>query len=212
MNQLSIFGATTCLRQGSDIIQGGELVASATSWVIENGGILGVMATASGIWQIILFPTIATPAAGLTLLSGGIFTSTNLGTFNNTQAPAMTTPSATHLTSQGTAPTIAVGAAAGTGGSVGATITGHDMANGISVVTGASGQTSGVLATITFGSAFASAPNVSCTATNSSSALLPTGVTPVGVFVTTTTTTAVINVTAAPAAGTTYTFQLLAIQ
>jgi hypothetical protein len=49
-------------------------------------------------------------------------------------------------------PSVAVGAAAGTGGSVGATITeGNDRWGVVQVVTGNSGLTTGTLATITFG-------------------------------------------------------------
>lgn len=63
---------------------------------------------------------------------------------------------------QDTKPTIAVGAAAGTGGSVGATVaTGStDTAGQIIVVTGAAALTTGTLATITFNKAYTRAPIV----------------------------------------------------
>jgi hypothetical protein len=63
------------------------------------------------------------------------------------------------ITGNGTAPTIAVGAGAGTGGSVGATISGTSMVGLVSITTGSTiGTTSSVLATVTFTQAFPTAP------------------------------------------------------
>lgn len=68
------------------------------------------------------------------------------------------TISALHYQSNTGTPGIAVGAAAGSGGSVGASISGTDQAGVITVTTGTSGVNQGILATVTFASSWTTAP------------------------------------------------------
>ncbi|HSX43056.1 MAG TPA: hypothetical protein VLF59_03125 [Candidatus Saccharimonadales bacterium] len=69
-----------------------------------------------------------------------------------------------HITTSGTTPAIAAGAAACTTPTV--TVTGNDTSGTISVVTGTGCGTNGTLATLTFGTAFAGAPRVLLTPGN----------------------------------------------
>ena len=64
-----------------------------------------------------------------------------------------------HLVSGSTsAPTGVVGAAAGTGGSLGVSVTGNDLAFSVAVTAGASGTTSGTYVTITPHTAYGATP------------------------------------------------------
>jgi hypothetical protein len=99
-----------------------------------------------------------------------------------------------HLITAGSPPTIAAGAAAGTGATV--SISGNDLSGMITITTG-TGAGSGVLATATFASSYGAAPNVTLTANNSAAALLPN-------FATSTSTTLSLHAAAAASSGTTY--------
>lgn len=159
----------------------------------STGGILTNVNSSGTAGQI---GQIAAVASGQVLTSQG----------TSSLAVWSASPTTTHQVAGGTLPTVAVGAAAGTGGSVGATITGHDTDLEVTIVTGASGQSSGVLATVTYGTAYATAPFVTCTASGANDAtLIAAGSIP---YMTRTTGTAVINLNAAPAANTTYLFTL----
>jgi hypothetical protein len=81
-----------------------------------------------------------------------------ISTFNAN--PVVTTITSTHPISSGPTPSIAVGSGAGTGGSVGASITGHDTAFVATVTTGSStaGATNQTVATITFGTPYGTTP------------------------------------------------------
>lgn len=94
-----------------------------------------------------------------------------------------------HFIGNSTAPTVAAGAGAGTGGSPAASLTGTDAGGVITVTTGTIAAT-GVVATITFNLAYGSAPYVVITPANAATALL-SGVTMV--YVSAGTTTFVIN-------------------
>lgn len=91
----------------------------------------------------------------------GIYTKPSSGAmalrarFNSTGI-VTTGVTATKLIGTGTAPTIAAGTGAGTGPTV--TISGTDLAGQILVTTGTSPATSAVVATVTFNTAYASAP------------------------------------------------------
>lgn len=107
----------------------------------------------------------------------------------------------------GTAPTIAAGAGAGTSPtSVG--VTGTASAFTASLTTGTASSTSAVIATVTFPTAYTSAPHVVCQAKNAASAAATTTF-----FVTTTTTTAVLNAGATALTDTTlYSWDCLTVQ
>jgi hypothetical protein len=110
-----------------------------------------------------------------------------------------------HLQSRAASqPTVAAGAGAGTSPTIG--LSNHtDMAGRISVATGSTSGT-GTLATITFASAYTTAPIVILTATNSNGANL-------NVFVgATTTTTFTLDAGSAPADSTTYTWNYQVIE
>jgi hypothetical protein len=108
-----------------------------------------------------------------------------------------------HIITGGTTPTAVVGAASG-GGSV--SVSGDDTFGTITVTTGSSPSTSGVLATLTFNSAFGTAPRVviSPSSAASSSAQYYEGT--VG------TTTFQIDVNAIPFGATSYSFNYFAGQ
>ncbi len=164
-----------------------------TTWIPDEGGGGGgggsgtvtdvSVVTANGVSGTVATST-TTPA--ITLILGAI------------------TPSSVTLTEhlavlQVTAPTIAADANAGTAAS--ASNSGADLAGSISLTTGTAAWASGVQATLTFNIAFASAPKVILTPTNSDAAAAM-----LGMFVTKTTTTLSINFVAADVAQTTYTW------
>lgn len=95
----------------------------------------------------------------------------------------------THLIGSGTAPTAVVGAGAGTSPSS-VTVSGHDMAGSVSLTTGTLPTGGATVLTLTFGTAYGSAPYVVLQPINASTALL-SGATMV--FVTSSTTTFVIT-------------------
>jgi hypothetical protein len=144
---------------GSPITTSGTLAIgySGTALPVANGGTGTTTALTSG----------SVVYAG----ASGVYSQDNTNFNYNSTHKAL---SATHLSGvNSTAPTIAAGAALGTGGSVGATITGanatgtaSDTAGQIVLVSGSSGTTTGTLATITFGTAFATAPIVIVTPAN----------------------------------------------
>jgi hypothetical protein len=125
-------------------------------------------------------------------------------TFNTITA---TTVTATHQIGQGTAPTVAVGAGAGTGGSPGATITGHDTDFAVTLTTGTAAAT-GVIFTVTFGTAYTSAPYFQVTPANANAAGLATAV--LQPYGSSTTSTFVLNSnsTGITAAGAVYIFNV----
>lgn len=98
--------------------------------------------------------------------------------------------------------TIAAGAGAGTGPTV--SITGNDTSGTITVTTGTS-PAAGVLATVTFASAYGSAPGVILEPTGGNGATLQH-------YTTTTTTTFSLNSNNVPAASTAYTYRYMVMQ
>ncbi len=106
------------------------------------------------------------------------------------------------IISNGVAPTVAAGAAAGTGATV--SVVGNNISGTITVTTGTS-PTAGTLVTLTFALPYTTAPRVTLEAGNASAAGLTRYVTP-------TTTNFGLNSSAVPAASTTYTFYYQVIQ
>lgn len=107
-------------------------------------------------------------------------------------------------------PTIAAGAGAGTSPTVTLSATATDLAGVVNVTTGTTPSAAGVVVTITFNFAYGSAPNILLTPGNSATAAL-SGAT--HVYVTSTTTTFVINAGAsALAASTAYTWFYMVMQ
>ena len=99
------------------------------------------------------------------------------------------TITALHYNGGGTAPTAAVGTGAGTSPSA-VTVTGHDAAGNVSLTTGTLPTAAGTVLTLTFNTAYNSAPHVVLQPANAATALL-SGATMV--YVTSTTTTFVIT-------------------
>ncbi len=106
------------------------------------------------------------------------------------------------IVTNGATPTIAAGAAAGTGATV--SVTGNDISGVITITTGTS-PTSGTLATLTFALPYATAPRVTLSANNASAAQLTN-------YVASTTTNFTLSTPATPVASTTYTFYYHVIQ
>lgn len=112
----------------------------------------------------------------------------------------------THLISFGTVPTIAAGAGAGTGPTV--SVTGTDTAGTITVVSGTLPSVSSAIVTVTFNAAFGAAPRVVLWPANASASVL--SFLP---YVTSTTTTFVVNAsTVALGGSTTYLYNYHVIQ
>ncbi len=110
-----------------------------------------------------------------------------------------------HIITGGIAPTIAAGAAACTTPTV--SISGNDNAGTITVITGTScGATTGTMATVTFNSAFGSAPKVMLTPVNIESASLA------GYNGAVSTASFTLDTTIAPTDATTYKFNYLTVQ
>jgi hypothetical protein len=103
----------------------------------------------------------------------------------------------THLIGGGTAPTIAAGAGAGSSPTI--SIAGHDTYGAITLTTGTLPSLASTVFTVTFGTAYATAPYVTFSPANANAALL-TGVTMVYVTPTTTTFVFTSGSTALPAA------------
>lgn len=144
-------------------------------------------------------------SSGITVTGTATLGTANVTTLGATTAN-ITTLNATTLTASGgsitaakvlgggSAPGIAAGAAAGTGPTI--SITGTDTAGRIAITLGTSPGTNGVLATITFAAAFAAAPYVSLTPSCSAAAST------YGLhYVTSSTTSFVINYTSPAQAG-----------
>jgi hypothetical protein len=100
-----------------------------------------------------------------------------------------TTATVTHQIAQGTAPTVAVGAGAGTG-SPSATISGHDTDFSVTLTSGTVAAT-GVIFTTTFGTAYTSAPYIQVTPGNANAAALMTAI--LAPYASSTNTTMVLN-------------------
>jgi hypothetical protein len=110
-----------------------------------------------------------------------------------------------HIVTQGSAPTVAVQSAAGSGAS--ASITGHDMAMSLTLVTGASATSAGDLAIITFNLSYATTPLVSLTPVNAAAATLFAG----GMWVVKAGATLQVWCAATPADGATCVFDILTL-
>lgn len=134
----------------TSVISGGTATSGSN---IMLGGTAGFSGLAVGAAGTVLGSTGSAPAYTLTPGSLGTLTSIT----------------ATHQIAGGTAPTVAVGAGAGTGGSPAATITGHDTDFAVTLTMGTTTAT-GVIFTTTFGTAYASAPYVVITAANANAA------------------------------------------
>jgi hypothetical protein len=108
-----------------------------------------------------------------------------------------------HIISSGATPTITAGSGAGTSPTV--SISGNDITGTISITTGTSPAAS-TLATITFSTAYGTAPNVLLTPVGSVSASIQYN------LGSSSTTNFTLNTGTAPAASTTYTYKYFVIQ
>lgn len=108
-----------------------------------------------------------------------------------------------HIVTGGTTPGVTAGAAACTTPTV--TVSGDDTAGQVTITTGTGCNAAGTLATVTFGTAYASAPRVQLTPDSAAAAgLLP--------YKLSTTTNFALNTSNTPADATTYTFDYLVAQ
>lgn len=108
-----------------------------------------------------------------------------------------------HIVTSGTAPTIAAGSAACTSPTV--SVTGDDITGTITITTGTACSSAGQLATITFNSAYAVAPQVELTPVTSAASLLPA-------YPTASTASFSISTPNTPVGTTTYTFSYFVMQ
>jgi len=191
-SSLIIYGALSARPQDIDLTcLGGKIDITSSAG-------LSCRFTAAGDIQV-------TPAAGqtftVTTTAGGII---SLSGTTATLTADLTVSGKTQSRSyagSGTAPTVAVGTAAGTGGT--ASVTGNDVAGQITVNVGTAPAGSAIVATITFHVAKGAAPIVTLTPANTNAASTGNRT----VYVTSTTTTFVLNVTVTTlTASTTYIF------
>jgi hypothetical protein len=132
--------------------------------------------------------TTAAGTAGQLLQSAGNAIPTMTSTPGS--GTSLTSITATHQIGGGTAPTVAAGAGAGTSPTV--SIAGHDTDFSITLTTGTTPTgTNAVIATVTFGTAYASAPYPQLSALNANASGLAAALTEP--YSTTTTTTYVLN-------------------
>lgn len=228
-NLNTTFVNATVARQASDVIQGGFLANGVTGYTLNTSTGISLMSTASGIWQIIQGNTLSLPTTGQTIANGAplyvgssgammlgasgtagqLYQAGGPPSFTSTpgSGTSLTSITATHQIAGGTAPTVAVGAGAGTGGSPGATIAGHDTDFAVTLTTGTVIGT-GTIFTVTFGNAYTTAPYVQVTSGNAAAAALMGGATQW--YPTSTTTTMVLNsgTTGLTAAGAVYVFNV----
>jgi hypothetical protein len=191
-----------------NLVQGQSLYVVATgsaAWRVVNniGGFSTVLGSITGAAGALAYSL-----GGSTLSISAAGSSGQLAQSGGTGAPTWTSsPTITHQIAGGTAPTVAVGAGAGSTGSPGATIAGHDTDFAVTVTTGTLVGT-GVIFTVTFGTAYATAPYVQVTSGNAAAAALMGGATQW--YPTSTTTTMVLNsgTTGLTAAGAVYVFNV----
>lgn len=113
-----------------------------------------------------------------------------------------------HIIGTGTAPTLAAGAGAGTSPTISLDANAHDSSGTINITTGTLPTASATVATLTFGSAYGTAPHCTISANNALTAVVSTTA-----FNTETTTTLVIGVgTVALTAATAYSWDYTCIQ
>jgi hypothetical protein len=117
-----------------------------------------------------------------------------------------------HLKHRGVRPSIAVGVALGSGGSVGATIIGTDQAGTVTLVAGTSSLSSGVAATVTFAAARPDTNYVVMLQTENSNAGLNAVLVRAPGTPGATTTTWTVTFGAAPTSGTTYKYHYLVVE
>ena len=175
--------------------QGASDTAQHTAYGIEIGGGSGVVASGS---------TSVNLAAGIHLVNNisGDSSYTYAIKSDSTAKSVFSGPvTVTHMQGNlSTAPTIAAGTGAGTSPTV--TVTGNDIASQVSVTTGTTPTASGVVATITYNTAFASATKPTFSPANAAAAALNSTT---QVYITGGTTTYVITAgSAALSASTTY--------
>ena len=108
-----------------------------------------------------------------------------------------------HVITGGSAPSVAAGSAACTSPTV--SVTGNDTTGIVAITTGTGCSSSGQLASVTFNSAYASAPQVQLAPVTSAAALLP-------IYRTTSTTGFTISTPNTPTSTTTYTFSYFTAQ
>jgi hypothetical protein len=221
----NVSNSSTIQVQGSDSIHvNGVNNITATSMTLGAGANLWYYASGSGVWNVVSNSQFSVPPIGASFNAGGIpygasgigpiFLVSAAGTSGQSLvsggagAPTWTSsPTVTHQISGGTAPTVAVGAGAGTGGSPGATIAGHDTDFAVTLTMGTTTGT-GVIFTVTFGTAYATAPYVQVTPASAATAALVGGTTQC--YPTSTTTTMVLNsgTVGLTAAGAVYVFNV----
>lgn len=161
-------------------------------------------------WMPILPPYISLAGIASTGTGNGAIVIQSSGstlgeTFTPGSIVTLTSVTATHQIGGGTPPTVALGAGAGSGGSVGVTIAGHDTDFAVTLVTGTTTTpAAGTLFTVTFGTAYATAPYPQMTNFNGNAALTGAGTLIGNVYPTTTTTTLVATATAGLTANATY--------
>lgn len=183
-------------------ISGAQFNASNSQAIINNLGSLMLRNTAAASTGMICWSSTAVAGgANDTVLSRSAASTLQLGTTSSSPANGYASLRLGQVLGGSGAPTIAAGAAAGTGPTV--SVTGNNNAGQISITVGTS-PTAGVLATITFNAngTYPTAPFVTMTPANSTTAGILA-------YVTTTTTTFVLNVSAALTASSTYTWNFL---
>lgn len=148
----------------------------------------------SGTWHAALIGS-AYGGTGLNTSTSTGFPYVSSGTWSVSNTLSTTYPfTAPHLIGNSTAPTKAAGVCAGTTPTITLDGGASDMSGLLTVTTGTSPQAaSGILVTLTFASAYGTAPHVVLTPASQSAAQLSTGSTGQWPYVTTTTTTLVIS-------------------
>ena len=187
----------------------GAFSGPGTTTQLSNATAIGYGATNLNSNEMVLGNsslTSVTTAAAITAGGGFIgHASLDLPLTGGTLSGSLSVP---HIVGNSTPPSITAGASAGTSPTV--SVTGTDLAFSITITTGTSPAASGVIATVTFNTAYGSSPKKHVTPTNASAASL-SGANMV--YPTSTTTTFVLNAnTTALSASTTYTFDVICVQ
>jgi hypothetical protein len=191
----------------------------STSYTVSSSCSIGLVALASGKWQIYQQPSpwsgsasgfIGSAAGGLvyntyfdnspSYASSAAGTAGQIWLSGGSGAPTVTSsPTITHQIAGGTAPTVAANAGAGSSPTI--SIAGHDTDCAVTLTTGSTPTgTNATIFTVTFGTAYASAPYVHITPANANAAAITGGATEVYVNSSTTTMTLISGTTALSAA------------
>lgn len=209
-----VFGINSVAALTVNTARGITVAGTTDSSSVTTGS--GVFNGGVGIAKTLYVGT-GTSIAGTATFTGSISSTGTTDSTSNVTGTITTagglgvakTITALHYSSGGTAPAGVVGVGAGTSPSA-VTISGHDTAGNVSVTTGTLPTASGTVLTVTFGTAYGSAPHVVLYPANAATALL-SGVSMV--YVTSTTGTFVITAgTTGLTAATTYSWEYHVIQ